>query len=259
MLSDRTHDELLAKYQLTLQRTLRRVLAYWKANRDPTGQTLLPSAASAVAIDKLLGPLSTADRTLLAAAAAEVAKHPDFLKLNLGHLALSLQGSLSDLARPLEENHRLIRSGLRSVLVEATTRNVSLKEGAALLNQRLARPVSNARTLVNTALAELGRDATLLLHTALAGRVGPQEEMLLGYSGPSGGPIRPLCARLVGKAFTLEQVQRMVNSAGTSVLRQQGGPNCRHSWAVVPKSSASRFGFDWGRESDVRWTQDQYG
>lgn len=59
----------------------------------------------------------------------------------------------------------------------------------------------------------------------------------LKYTGPS-GTVRAFCRMHVGKIYTIEEVEAMVNQFNQPAAYYCGGYNCRHRWVPVidPKS-----------------------
>jgi len=77
-------------------------------------------------------------------------------------------------------------------------------------------------------------------------------ETLAIYSGPDDSLDRPFCDSCVGKAFTREQIGRLNNGQGLSVLSSCGGYNCRHEWVWVPASYVDRQGIPRATSADIQ-------
>ncbi len=54
------------------------------------------------------------------------------------------------------------------------------------------------------------------------------------YSGPS--PERPFCASIIGKVFSLKEIQQLDNGQTSNTLVTAGGFNCRHRWIPTTKT-----------------------
>jgi hypothetical protein len=69
------------------------------------------------------------------------------------------------------------------------------------------------------------------------------------YYGEVRNNSRPFCRQLIGKVFSLEQIEQMNNGQGLSVLTYCGGWNCIHSWLWVRKG--------WDDELDKQFSDER--
>ena len=58
------------------------------------------------------------------------------------------------------------------------------------------------------------------------------------YVGPS--PERPFCDRIIGKVFTVDQINNLDNGQTSNVFATGGGFNCRHRWVAIAPTVAER-------------------
>lgn len=79
-----------------------------------------------------------------------------------------------------------------------------------------------------------------------------EDEMLRVYVGPEDAITRDFCEALVGKAFTMEQIQPLRNGqTPTHPLHSGGGYNCRHSWLPVHPDDLDLLGYEAGTDADI--------
>ncbi|MEM4626451.1 MAG: hypothetical protein QXF70_03445 [Candidatus Bilamarchaeaceae archaeon] len=60
------------------------------------------------------------------------------------------------------------------------------------------------------------------------------------YAGPPAD--REFCQHLLGKVYTIEEIEQMDNGQGLPVLYYKGGYNCRHRWAPVNNLAGEQRG-----------------
>lgn len=77
-------------------------------------------------------------------------------------------------------------------------------------------------------------------------------ELLRVYVGPDDSRTRDFCEALVGKAFTVEQIQSLRNGqTPTHPIHSGGGYNCRHSWLPVHPDDLGLLGCEEGTDADI--------
>ena len=143
-----------------------------------------------------------------------------------------------------------IREGLTNNLGLMTT-----QEAVELIIAQEEVAASVARTEANTRMAEADRFATDVTRRS----VDPDgEAFLLAYIGPTqtDSPnvvVRPFCSHLVGKAFSVDQFNKLNNQQLSHPRISGGGYNCRHSVTPVLNSDSviKRMGISRGTADDI--------
>jgi len=173
---------------------------------------------------------------------------------SIGELA-ALPGA-GDIARPsllalesvVSENYKKLfidmksvteslRDGLKVEVEALITSPKSFDLSAKILASKSNHTVSQAKTLINTAMASVQRD----VHQE-ALRSMPGKKPMGVYMGPDDAVTRPFCDVLVGKAIKEEYFSKLKNDQkGASSFRSNGGGwNCRHRLMPVSQSYAKR-------------------
>jgi len=83
-----------------------------------------------------------------------------------------------------------------------------------------------AKTLVETSWRTMENNYTL----KLSEKAGIE---YFRYDGPVDGKNRVFCSKHVGKVYSINEINKMVNDFGQPVLYFRGGWNCRHYWTPV--------------------------
>lgn len=110
----------------------------------------------------------------------------------------------------------------RSILVQEPIKMETVLDS---LDSTLARQI---KTEINTAMANFDRSVTVKKAVDIFG-----DNPIFEYVGVLDNLTRTFCRNLVGKQFTLKQIEQMNNGQGLPVLTNGGGWNCRHSWRIV--------------------------
>lgn len=153
-------------------------------------------------------------------------------------LAGALATELDDLVFPLQGIQDRARIQFRAALAESITSAAPTKQIAKSIQRSLALPAAQAKTLLTTAISAIPSE----INTTIAEQLEQRgEQIYLVHTGPA--PLREFCDRCYKKAFTLEQVNSLVNGQGISVRQYVGGYNCRHTWRAIPAGMVRRFGF----------------
>lgn len=118
---------------------------------------------------------------------------------------------------------RAIDRGLRN--------NMSMKQISDLVRRVGVLGEHHSRTAGRT--AKMGKLRTEYLANHL--KAGCRE---FKYAGPTGASAtqdepRDFCRKHLGKIYTIEQILKLNNGQGLSVLIYMGGYNCRHRWEAV--------------------------
>ncbi len=71
-----------------------------------------------------------------------------------------------------------------------------------------------------------------------AGELGIEHRV---YVGPVVGKTRRFCLQLVGRVFTVAEIEQMDNGQTGNVLIDRGGWNCRHDWDAIDKEMAEQI------------------
>lgn len=96
------------------------------------------------------------------------------------------------------------------------------------------------RSEINTAVMAFNRTIT----------ASKAEELGLNlflYTGPDDDVTRPFCDHLLDRnpaIYTKEEIDRMDNKQGLSVMTYGGGYNCRHHWRAISKELAEQLGYE---------------
>jgi len=125
---------------------------------------------------------------------------------------------------------RAIDRGLRN--------NMSMKQISDLVRRVGVLGEHHSRTAGRT--AKMGKLRTEYLANHL--KAGCKE---FKYAGPTGASAtqdepRDFCRKHLGKIYTIEQILKLNNGQGLSVLIYMGGYNCRHRWEAVYNSDELR-------------------
>ena len=128
-------------------------------------------------------------------------------------------------------NQRL-QTRLNRDLNDIVSKGLNKEQIASLLIQSIDVYKHNIRTLTNTIGKGLSRAINISKDITSGVKV-------FEYIG-SQYPERPFCKLLLGKKFTIQQIQRINeigNGQGLDVFAYCGGYNCRHQWTPInPKS-----------------------
>jgi hypothetical protein len=111
----------------------------------------------------------------------------------------------------------------------------------------LTRP--QAMSEAETRVAEADR-----YFTAVAAEQASDDEgtFVYAYAGPTDAKTRPFCSKLVGRAFTLEQVQGLRNGQTPSPpLYSGGGYRCRHLFVPVLPVLLEESPYTTGTDADI--------
>lgn len=130
-----------------------------------------------------------------------------------------------------------LRDGLKVEVEALITSPKSFDLSAKILSAKSNHTVSQAKTLINTAMASVQRD----VHQE-ALRSMPDKKPMGVYMGPDDSVTRDFCEVLVGKAIKEEYFSKLKNNQkGASSFRSNGGGwNCRHRLMPVSQSYARR-------------------
>ena len=234
--SDERLDRLIAKMEPTLQGRRKELVKLIKAlpvGADGTissgvkASTILNKLGLDTEITKALGKLFpqaiNSAGPLLDAVDLEV---PDVSRRAQLTFANKADGLVKKVTGSLNK-------GLSGLLQQAASTPIPADKLAKLASSLADQPIAQARTVANTTLSGLQRETA---SQAAAGLPGKKKDVYWIYAGPSGGPIRPFCEVLVGKAIPQPLMSKLNNGQGLSVKSFQGGYNCRHS--LVPVSKA---------------------
>jgi len=242
-------DSLLKKYATVLPNVQKILFDYLKSKRDPVTKLLPP-----ISSNELLTVLNSAglqqiqDPELLhelytssvSSVLNEVASLTD---LNISLISpetvkLSVEGTQVQMA---SISQRAL-SNIGSIVQESALIPMSLNTMAEKLKTETNVMLGQAKTLVNTGLAQVQRKS--LVSQA-------QEDSLFLYEGANDSATRPFCKAIVGKVFTKKQIAKLNNKQGLGVLLNGGGYNCRHRWLPVSKEYVKSNGLVLASETDV--------
>ena len=137
---------------------------------------------------------------------------------------------------------------------------MSIEDSVELIVAQEEISASAARTEANTRMAEADRFATDVTRRS----VDPEgKAFLLAYLGPTTGDnpavkVRPFCSHLVGKAFPVDQFNKLNNQQLSHPRTSGGGYNCRHSVVPVLDSDSviKRMGITRGKPEDITKAND---
>ncbi len=131
-------------------------------------------------------------------------------------------------------------SDIRQLLAVATTTSaqVSIVDLEARIAATMETTLARVRPAVDAAVMGAGRLATVVATQAAADEEGVDFVYL--YSGPLDATTRPFCAQHLGKAYTLQALQRLDNGQLSPVQTFAGGYNCRHLLSPITVGTARR-------------------
>jgi len=114
------------------------------------------------------------------------------------------------------------------VLLDLNFGTIDAKGARDILASSVSKFSQHAQTWVTTGLSGIYRESSIML----AQDNGITKYM---YVGPGDRITRPFCMDLLGKrkAYTVDEISKMNNGQGLSVLQFGGGFNCRHQWVGV--------------------------
>ena len=118
---------------------------------------------------------------------------------------------------------RKVDDALRNALTDGDPSNWREVARAALRPFRTAE--HHIETEINTTRAALDNLSRIT-------EVKQTQVKYLKYAGPS-GTVRAFCRQHVGKIYTIEEVEAMVNQFNQPAAYYCGGYNCRHRWVPV--------------------------
>ena len=165
----------------------------------------------------------------------------DFAGINQRAIELSLDGDAIEFQRIGQK----YATELRDMLTTMTIAPITVRQATILMSSVSDAPVKQIRSQVNTGLAHLHRR----LHADTASQI---PDALFYYDGPSDSRNRGFCHHLVGKVLTREQLSRLNNQSGLSVLTGGGGWNCRHYVLPVSAVFAKQNALPFAEDSDIR-------
>ncbi|RTL21336.1 MAG: hypothetical protein EKK55_16345 [Rhodocyclaceae bacterium] len=111
----------------------------------------------------------------------------------------------------------------------------------------LTRPQAMAEA--ETRVAEADR-----YFTAVAAEQASEGEadFVYAYAGPVDAKTRPFCSKIVGKAFDLDQIERLRNGQTSSPpFLSGGGYRCRHLWVPVLPALLDALPYSTGTDADI--------
>jgi hypothetical protein len=140
----------------------------------------------------------------------------------------------------LPDTQSAIRDALTSLSLDVPVDIVTSE-----LEERLKRSSGRQLTEVKTRISQYGRSVT-----AAAAAAAELDHYL--YTGPLDGITRPFCKALVDKVVTGDQISKLNNGQGLSVLTSCGGYNCRHSWSPVSEGFIQAAKLDQADNGDIK-------
>lgn len=242
-------DDLLDSYTGRLENLAEFIIRWMRQNRSPSG--LLQAQVSMATVAQLLreagigsylepisGLLGDAAQSMVAMSGGVEA----FSALSPTALQEVFTEASLDMASLSSQTTRMVKT----ILEQMTVVPVPLREAAKMITSQTNILESRAKTVVNTALAQVQRRISQQALESI-----PPEEQLLLYVGPDDSRTRGFCDAITGKAFTPRQVGRLNNGQGMSVIHNGGGWNCRHTWAPISRGFAEQRGVEIGANRDV--------
>lgn len=175
--------------------------------------------------------------------------HTDLLSGSAGTILNALQTDISDILDPVKDDMATQMTRLsdnlivevKGVLERMQVAPVGIGIASADLATRFDIAASQAKTILNTGLAAIQREANIKVGSKLES-VGV--DVFYVYQGPSDKVTRDFCKKIVGKALTREQIALLKNSNGSNVFKYGGGYNCRHNWFAMSKSAIEASGIE---------------
>lgn len=132
-----------------------------------------------------------------------------------------------------------ITESLRDVMLEVPASVI-----ASNLQIKLENSIGRQLTEVKTQISAYGRSVT----ASIAEEAGLDYYL---YTGPKDGITRPFCRQLINLVVSKQQMNRLNNGQGMSVLISGGGYNCRHSWSPVSEGFIEAANLTKASSSDI--------
>ena len=142
-----------------------------------------------------------------------------------------------------------VKQSMRTSLTDLLV-NVPLNTVMSNLQKNMKKAEGRQLTEIKTKLSQYGRSIT-----ALAAEAADIDHFL--YTGPNDGITRPFCDALVNKVVTSQQMRRLDNGQGLSVITSGGGYNCRHSWSPVTQGFIKAANLKLASSSDINKANQQ--
>lgn len=133
--------------------------------------------------------------------------------------------------------------------IQANAELLTDAEFAQRISETFEDGIPAAKTQAVTRLAEADR---FIAEQLVREAESDGFEMLRGYAGPLDAKTRPFCSALVGKAFSLEELEAANNGQIGSPITSGGGYNCRHLLEAVPAEMVEGLGFSRGTPADIQ-------
>jgi|TARA_R100000479_G_scaffold131257_1_gene69150 vacuolar-type H+-ATPase subunit I/STV1 len=132
-----------------------------------------------------------------------------------------------------------IAESLRDVMLEVPSTVI-----ASNLQLKLERSTGRQLTQIKTEISSYGRS----INAAVAEQAGLDHYL---YTGPKDGITRPFCRQLINLVVDKQQMNKLNNGQGLSVLISGGGYNCRHSWSPVSEGFIEAANLTKATSSDI--------
>ena len=132
-----------------------------------------------------------------------------------------------------------IAESLRDVMLEVPSSVI-----ASNLQLKLERSTGRQLTQIKTEISSYGRS----INAAVAEQAGLDHYL---YTGPKDGITRPFCRQLINLVVDKQQMNKLNNGQGLSVLISGGGYNCRHSWSPVSEGFIEAASLTKATSSDI--------
>ena len=139
----------------------------------------------------------------------------------------------------LPDVKKSLNQSLRDIIAE-----VPVDIAMSNLQARLERSEGRQLTEVKTQISEYGRAVT-----AVTAEAAGLDHYL--YTGPKDGITRPFCRALIDLVVDQDQMRKLNNGQGLSVLTGGGGYNCRHSWSPVTEGFIEAANLKKATQSDI--------
>lgn len=194
-----------------------------------------------VMISEGLQPSITTLEANAASEAQDIAKQINLGNFNadvITQLDAIVSGQLDDITSTFRDASREIAAAMRQGITTGASLSVLIDDIASIIDTTFLR----AQAAVDSAIMAAGRTVTINSGEAAAEATG--EKYVYVYTGPDDAKIREFCSKHIGKAYTIDALDKLDNGDNQPkpVSVFLGGYNCRHTLSPIPLPDAQAEG-----------------
>ena len=257
-ISDRLQDDALDAYAANLPNLRTQIVSWITDHRDRSGK-LAVGAISLSMVEDLMaqagfGKFLQIDAQLRALADDAVSLYADMpqgeqmLASSKSALAVAIHDTRADFLAQMSGVGNEFAVKLKNELAMMAVVPRSLNAIGAVIADAANTTQKKAVTIANTALAGVQRS----LHATVLGEMSEEDDPHIWYQGPDDRVTRPFCAVLAGMAIRKQDMARLDNGTGLSVMQYGGGWNCRHRLIPVTADFVRRRGITVASQDDLK-------